>query len=392
MLKKKGYNCLLRYVEDFFIVPWILMVINTCFFYSNISQFCPPLLGEISLLLFLVKIVLSFNWSLKEIILNILLLLIGGISYFISKEKRILWLMVVLMASKDIKVNKMIPITAITYSFMCLLFIICFVLGLSEQGTNLKGGVSFGLNHPNVCHNYFLIISSLFTYIYYKKIKTTHLAVMIGLNCLLYCFTLSRSGAITFIIAYGYLIFVKMCKNSNTIKKTNIIFLSILFMGGVIITILPIIYQKNTILEFINQISTGRIEQANVYYKSFGIHPFGSFLDILHEDKPKWYLDIGYTKILINNGIVPYIFIFGFYILITIRFCRKSQTKKIFLVVTVLVSMYFENMCTYIFMNVSMLWFAEQILYNDILSRNLKRSLAKTRKGVTHGREKYSKG
>lgn len=363
MYYKQKYYQIQRYANTFFYIAWSLMLINTCFFYSNMKQWSPPFLSEIAFVCFSIKTLLTFRWSLKEIAIDIFLLSIGVLTFIFSTEKRILWLAIALVAVKDIKIDQIIPMSAFIYLFMCLSFVLCFALGISDQGISMKGGMSFGLDHPNVCHNYFLLISCLYIYIYYGKIKVWHIILMLFLNWGLYLFTLSRSGALTFTAVLVYLFLIKIIKNDRKRKLCNSIFTFLLVFGALLITVLPIIYRENFIFDFINNLSTGRILQANVYYKAFGLHLFGEYLDILYEENPRWFLDIGYTKILINNGIIPYIFFMLGYCILIIKFSLVKQYRKILLLVMFFVNMYFENVYTYVFMNLTLLWFAEEILF-----------------------------
>lgn len=379
MYCREKYYQVQKCANAFFIIAWFLMLINTCFFYSDMQKWCPPFLGEIALICFIIKAILTFEWSWKEFFLYAALLGMGLLTYLFSSEKRILWLAIVLVAAKGVKVDNIIPLTAYTYLCMCIIFVICFAVGISEQGTNMKGGVSFGLNHPNVCQNYFMLISCLFIYIYYGKVKVWHLAVALILNWVLYFYTLSRSGALTFTAVLLYISIIKLIKDQSKKKLFNRIFLVLVFAGAFVMTWLPILYKNNAFFEMINQFSTGRISQANVYYKSFGLNPFGEYLDVLYEEKPKWFLDIGYTKILINNGIVPYVFVMLNYIVLGINYFINNQYRKILLIIMALISMYFENMCTYIFMNITLVWFAEDVLFNKVLFNKAKKLIRQRR-------------
>ncbi|WP_270855214.1 hypothetical protein, partial [Longibaculum muris] len=112
------------------------------------------------------------------------------------------------------------------------------------------------------------------------------------------------------------------------------------------------------IFQSINQLLTGRIMQANFYFKNFGLSFFGTFLSYLSDPNTTAILDIGYIKLLINNGLFSYLFIIISYLLCLKKYYNKNEYQIIFLLLVPLVHMATENTMTYVFMNISMLLFA----------------------------------
>lgn len=75
-------------------------------------------------------------------------------------------------------------------------------------------------------------------------------------------------------------------------------------------------------------------------------------------------LDIGYTKMLINNGVIYYLFVVYNYIYLLKETIQLKKYSTFILISFFLIYMYTENVSTYIFMNVSMLLFSN-FIFND---------------------------
>lgn len=358
-------------INNFFYFPWILMVINTMIFYSSYSYIKIPFLTEFALLLFCLKIILDLPKSIKDYLIFILLGCVGVIVTIKSGDNRILWLAIVLISARNINIRKCIYLTYLVTCicvsiFICIYFINnIFNLNLYVNNTSNY----FGLGHHNTCHNYFVIISSLFIFNNFDRINLKNLLFLQVLNVGLFTITGSRSGFLTFFVATLVLMY---CESKLFNQKYLKYFVICLLVGIGLLIICPLIYEPNSIMEFINNVSTGRIAQANVYYNNFGIHLFGSYLDVLYVDNPQWYLDIGYLKLLLNNGIISFMFFIIGYLYLLFISMKKHLFSMFYLILIVLINLCFENVYTYVFFNVSILFFTKILYQHDFKFINKK--------------------
>ena len=123
------------------------------------------------------------------------------------------------------------------------------------------------------------------------------------------------------------------------------------------------IYNSSFII--LDKMMTGRLRQANYYYIKYGISFFGSNInaDLLNIYTDN-ILDMGYAKMLINNGVLYYLCVVIGYVVSMVKAYRNYKYNMIALMSCFIIYMFTENVATYIFMNVTML------LFSDILYKN----------------------
>lgn len=361
----KTTNVFLKLYENsevFFYIGWIIMLVNICLFYSS-TTFNLSFLTPIALCCFMLKIIFTKRYKLIELLICFLLLLVGLFSYIKSQDNRVLWLSIVIFSLKNIDIEKIIRLTFYIMLGLVICFILLFLIGITSQPITNKGGMAFGLGHPNNCHCYFAILSSLFIYINFNNIKIKKYIILLNIaNIILFVFTLSRSGVMVFASSSLFLLLILFFKKySNMI---SIIYVICIFIAIITLILLIFFYNTNPIISLFNDLLSNRLIQANFYKSYYGIHPFGQYLGLLHVPSPKAYLDIGYAKILINNGFVPFIIIFLSYISLAIKFIKNNYLDKLYLIIVFITYLCIENVATFIFMNISFLWFSE-LIFND---------------------------
>jgi hypothetical protein len=287
------------------------------------------------------------------------LLLTGVLVYIKSKDMRVFWFALTLCAAKGISFNKTVKFTLITMSSCCFVFIVMHFLGVLPQKSYVINSVtrySFGLGHPNMCSAYFAMIFTMIIYLYFDKLKIYHLLSMTAISVVVYCFSKSRTGlllSLTVVIIAAALMYIPGKKHCAYV------IIAAVLLGVLAFTVLPMVY--NNSMAKLNSFLSGRIEQANIYFKEYGAKLFGGHLVELEYDNPNNILDIGYQRMLINNGAVYFILVVGGYIVSLYNAVKLKKYNLILLISSMLIYMYTENVATYIFMNVSMLIFADFI-------------------------------
>lgn len=362
--------------ETLFYFTWILMQIHICIANSNAAVFSQPIISYISMMLFLIKILVTKTYRIKEILM-ILILLVGGlISVRSSGDMRVLWFGLTIIAAKGTDFDKTVKYSFLTITGCCIAFVLMSSFGVidgarlaSIRGTRL----SFGLGHPNMCSAYFCLIMIHIVYLYFNKLNIKHIfGFTIGTG-LIYYLTKSNTG---FIVAVLSLIIILIVKYLPTKRFNSKIIVSGLIIGIVFFTVVPIIYSEY--LSRLDSLMTGRLHQANYYYLKYGISFWGN--DVSY-DLNKWntdnILDIGYAKLLINNVIFYYTLVVGGYIITLKKVIAERRRNLLILLGTMIIYMFTENVATYIFMNVSMLTFV-QLIFNNTLEPYSKNSQEKS--------------
>ena len=344
---------------NYFYIGWIMMVFHFCVANSNANTYSTSLVSYIALLFFLSKICLQKNYKSTQIVKMIITVVLGFLGYYFSKDMRTFWFSIVLVSFKDVNFDKTVKYTFITILFSCVLFILlCFMNIIPDtiKASN-SNSHSFGLGHPNMCSAYFTLLTVLYIYLRYHRITYKFLIQDCFFGILLYFFTKSTTGLITLLCIL--LIFLVINRSKNRLRITNIMFVILIF-GIFCFTVIPIFY--NDSFSILNKLLTGRLEQAHYYYAKYGIHLFGgNLIEDLTYINTTTILDIGYMKMLINNGLIYYLFVVFGCICLLRKAIQNNLNDKVVLITFFLIYMCTENVSTYIFMNVSMLLLSDFI-------------------------------
>ena len=352
----KLYNRICEYSDYYFLLGWILMIINTSLYYSNVGSLDFPILSLISIILFGLKY-LTTRYSKREILIVIISNFLGLLMYFYSHEMRLLWFSIVVCSSKDIDVKKIAKYSFITILLCVFVYLFLFFVGFIDETITIKGGHSLGLGHPNGMHLYLTLLISIYIYLNFDKFNYKTYLFFNIINILVFLISQSRSGALTLFVILLYPLILSFLKNVRFKRLFTLCFLTCIISLIVLVIVVSIFYNESTFLDYINQLFTGRLSQAHFYFENYGITIFGQYLEYLNNPDAIAILDIGYMKLLINNGIFSLVlFVLG-YALVLIKAIRHTRYDIILLISTVLVHLLIENTMTYIFMNVSLLYF-----------------------------------
>lgn len=358
-----------------FNLTWCLLLTQVLIFNSTLPA--PPFKVTILCLILLAFCALfPFDYNLKEIFI----VGAGGILTLIlcykMKLNSILWVYMFIVCSKGISLK---PVFKKTLFIYILFLVLCFILsqlGIIPEAVRDNGGTfelkhSLGTVDANTTHSILLFVVALFFCIYYKKLKYWHLVILFVLNAFIYSFTICRTSAL---IIYFVLIiaFIEKLISSHISEKTHNILnaLMIVCIISVILffTIVPVIYNAGlpapaqNVLSKINNLITGRFYLANEFLKNNGIGLFGNYLpDMVNVAERSSYLDIGYSVLLIQYGLIFYfIFVFG-HIALLVRFYKKQDFGFLLGITTILLHMTCENTATMIFFNVLYFYFRDFI-------------------------------
>ena len=348
------------------------MVIHMCIANSNMLKYNVSLVSYIAMILFGIKIITQAKYKTHEIVIIIFALMFGYLSYRVTDDMRAIWFVIVLASSKEIEFEKTIKYSFWTMLICCILFIGCYVFGISEETlvTSVRGiRHSFGLGHPNMCSAYYTLLMIQYIYMKFDSIKAKTIGILAIGGFIVYYFTKSTTGLITVVVALIIVIALKYLP----LKKMNTKAISLgLILGIIIFTAIPIIYDSKFLV--IDTLMTGRLHQANFYFEKYGISLLGNNvnadLNSIYTDN---ILDMGYAKMLINNGIIYYFCVVIGYVVSMIKACKYEKRDLIALMSYFIVYMFTENVATYIFMNVTMLLFSGFIYTNNEKKRGMLR-------------------
>ena len=339
-----------------FYLAWILMIIHLCVANSNASEYSFPMISYFSMALFGIKILIQKKKSLWEYLEIIGLCIIGILSFKASDDMRVLWFVIVMCACKNIDFDKAVKYSFYTILLCCLFFMILHFAGVLADTTlfSIRGARrSFGLGHPNMFAAYYVLLMIQYVYLKFNKLKARELILFIAGSIMVYNFTKSVTGFVTAVASLIIFFVLKFFPLKKINSKAIVIGL---ICGIILFTAIPIIYSSK--FAIMDALMTGRLHQANFYYEKYGINLIGNNLNAdltsIYTDN---ILDIGYARMLINNGLIYYIAVVYGYVVSMFRACELERRDLIALMSCFIVHMLSENFATYIFMNVSMLLF-----------------------------------
>ena len=351
-----NYKFVQNIKSNLFYIAWIIMVIHICIANSDLQNYSISVVSYIAMSIFVLKIVLQKRYEIKEIVGIVLILFLGLCAYRASDDMRVLWFAVVMCASKDIDFEKIVRYNFNTMSICCILFFILYIVGITEETMveSVRGiRHGFGLGHPNMCSAYYMLLMIQYIYINFKKIKSRDIGSFAIGSCIMFYITKSITGFITSFVVLVIILSLKYMPHKEKISKIIIIGL---LCGVAAFTIIQLVYNEH--FSMLDSLMTGRLHQANYYYVKYGIHLFGNNVN---EDLTSIYtnniLDIGYAKMLFNNGLIYYLVVVIGYVIVMFKTYNTKRYDLLALVACFIIYMFTENVATYVFMNVTMLLF-----------------------------------
>lgn len=325
-------------------------------------------------------IIISINiksYSAKEIIMIILINILGIVSYFFSKSMNILKITLILSASKNRNLDKLIKYSFWTGLVIFITHIICSCL--FDMGTlfveadfgrgEIEKRYYFGFSHANSMYLMINVILLCYIYTYFmemKNVKNKIVALLIILIFMImaYAFTKSRTGIIMTIcmillaIIYGY-------KKHNLAKNYKVI--SVMYILVIAITIILICFLDGTqIFNSLNSLLTGRLKFSNMFIKKYGVTMLGQEVSSIYETQYGYNLNIALDQGIINPlilyGVLINLLFYISQLLLIKKYCKTKQYKRVMIIVLMIIYSITENVLFYVFSNIGILFIAD-ILY-----------------------------
>ena len=325
----------------------------------------------IGILLTFIKII-NVRYRKSELKNIGIILLIGIINYIVGKETTILCTAIAIATLKDIDIKKILKIMFFTRVIAFIIVIISSLLGIIpnntiefyREGIGFVKRMTFGYSHPNLTQASFVLIAVLYVYNYYEKIDLKRVVVLELLNYLIYYFTVSRSG---FFILSIFLVYVYLMKRIKRVNKNSkrllnaTLFFSILFSF-----IVASLYGKNTIVNKMDTILTGRITYMSETIKNYQIPFFSTnkYNNIL--------FDNGYFDLIYNGGLLA----FAWYMYNQVKtnkiLAKNNLEKEINITLFLFIYCITESYYASIIMNISLVFFAYYV-FSSLISGNCKK-------------------
>ena len=290
------------------------------------------------------------KWKEKPIFVKfiyfliIIMMISLTINFITTKNKRMLFLMLLLMSSYKTDYRKIIKSTMNLQIILTSVLVLLSILGITQNYIVPRGKISrYSLGFVYTTNLAQMIAFSSILYLYNQgsKIKIRELFIMQLMNAFAYFITDSRTEFIMLQVVIGLTIMLKALKRidkekilKNAKKIYSYIFSRSFIIYPIISLIIVMCYPSGGIWNNINSALSNRLKQTYDNIEYYGIRPFGDDVELLGlglKEKIKYgsyksnYIDNEYIQMVFKEG---YIFAICFIILINVLLIILYKRKK----------------------------------------------------------------
>lgn len=304
-----------------------------------------------------------------------------------ADERSLAFLLVILLAARGVKANKIFRVTLWLQAFLAAFVFLSAAVGLIIDLRFERGGIfnrhALGYWFPSYIMSYYFFVLLLLFWIRKKPLKPTSVALLEGLNLLLYLLTDARLGLMvnSFLIAVEFLRSIE--KWRAPLHRFVDKLMAVPVLGPVIRwgwILLPELLCAYLALLFKFPISglaqktdyilSNRIYYAYVGVQKYGIHLFGNDIewvgygartDMSEVEKTYNFVDCAYVYILLYFGVLVFLGMLFAMFWVSVRLGRKGEYHKCFLYGIIFIYCFVEprllelNMNTFLFLTVPLL-------------------------------------
>lgn len=279
-------------------------------------------------------IVMSKKYKQKEFFVIVMISILGLIVRFHTGYSWVLFMVLILAASKEVSFNKMCKVIfyGLVIGIICIL--IMYVLGISNAGIKRRGYLGYGFSHPNNFSGVIMIMCYIYAYLNRKSKRAVSLWLILA--AILNYFILGNRSVTVLLIAYPILLRIMQYLYKNESRKKYRYMKSMLVMAfpicGLLSILTAILYTAIPFLQKLSLLLNSRIFEAYYNLNYFGYSLFGqvtNFTEYTYDPTRGSYfqynvLDNAYIGVLIEMGIIMAV-IWG---IIHVLLARKLNAQR----------------------------------------------------------------
>ena len=258
-------------------------------------------------LIFSVFCIFSKKYTIKYLLLNILILMFGLISYLISGNSDIFTSLLLVMLAWNINLDEILKIIFNIRFIVFILVVFLSLIGILDAGTiattSADKGVLLGYGHANTFAGSAGILVFLVFAIKRNNIKHIHYYMALIADILIFYFSRSRTSLMLISLL---IVIVYMVKNSSLINNW-FLKISKYILPLILISIFTFIFIRTKgiaphFIDIIDKIMNGRILLACMNLMYYPITLLGQRIDmsLIAASNTYFALDNGYIYILIH--------------------------------------------------------------------------------------------
>lgn len=317
-------------------------------FLKFIRYFCYVLLS--------LKFLIDWKNGKKSITkVQIIFFILIFLSFLFTKNTSLLLLFIILNAINEKDIINIIRINYKVYSRLFLIIVLLSLLGLIPDWIYYRGTIdrhSLGFYYPTITIGIYLSIVIMHFFLYHDKTSYLELLILELINVVLYSYTDGRMSfyLITLILI---MILVSKCKFMKRIfngvsnwKGSKVICMFVPFFLFIGTTGSTLLYKSNTTIGInLNNILSDRLALNEKAFENYGIPLFGDkiewygwggygYTEFPNLDEFEYnYVDMSYTRIIFDYGIIITLVILASYSLL-LKKCYEE--KKYWLTLSIL--------------------------------------------------------
>lgn len=167
------------------------------------------------------------GYTVREMLIYSVLLILGGVVYLISREKGALFIVLLLCGLKNINTKKLFQVGTVTWilSFGVLFFLTALHIVNSPFKVHDRLGMgrvirwSLGYAHPNVLHISYLVFVCFLVYLLQEKFRFYYLLLLELGNLFVFMYSLSTTGFLVTTICLALVCYWNIRKQFNKVEQ-----------------------------------------------------------------------------------------------------------------------------------------------------------------------------
>lgn len=309
------------------------------------------------------KMILT-DFSVKELMITAVLLILGVVSYRVSGDKGLLLYIMLVIGAKEISMKKIFHVSMWVWGIsfgslfmLTALHIIDSPFKVHEKMGDMIIRWGLGYSHPNVLHVSYLIFCLLLGYYLAEKMNLKWLLLMMAGNAYVFLYSVSFTGviAVTFyLVLCGYLLIRKK------VGKIEVVLVKVCSTFCLLFSLFAPILLQGKAFEIMNKMLNTRLNLSRIYLTQYPISLLGRRVAEITDSSAT--MDCSYVYAYVAYGIIIFALLVMGYAVTIHQYCKKQKGKELAIILACLVSGVTEPfLFNASFKNVSLLFLRDTI-------------------------------
>ena len=311
--------------------------------------------------------------TLKEWALMILGCLLVTVLYLNCKEKGIVICTLVVLAMKEVSLDRVFKVGMWTWGITMFGNIIYHLINLDASGYKVheKLGLGhifrwdLGFSHPNVLHISYLALAAFIIYNLGEKYNWKYMLLLMAGNLFIFLYSVSYTGILVTTLYLGMAWYVSVRKR---LCRIEYLLLELVFPVCLFLSFFSALFLPEKIFQIMNKVFSNRLILARYYLVPEKIKLWGNNLEQITTSM--YTLDNAYLFSFIIYGILFFVIIVFSYLILIHKFIKMKRNKELVIIVCFLIAGVTEPfLFNTSFKNLT-LFFIGSFLWQSVLSNN----------------------